>query len=157
MSLTSWFYEALTPFILLSLASSISALDCCSARKRAWHLCRHPSPHRQPLTASLYPASLPSCPLSLLFPFYVKLEVVHTHFLQWLLTLEICCFCSIGISFTRISADFPVVKLKGLALAFRIFRVSAAFLSADKPFLVGTCSFPWFPSHCILAALFSPP
>lgn len=78
------------------------------------------------------------CPL----PPYSSVSCLHktsrrsSHLLRSLLILEILGLRSVEISFTKISPDTILIKLKGLFPDFRVLALTAAFQQADKTFFL---------------------
>lgn len=135
---TSCLYRDLPPLIILSLASPISTLSCRPAHKQAWHL-QPPEPSLLPLPS--YSFQLPPYSFSLLR----ETSWSSSHSLQWLLTFETCCLGLIEISFTRLSTDILLNKLKVFPLsAFRIVNLSGGEMRnamLTSPFLLGCFTF----------------
>ena len=110
----------------------------------------------RPALCSPHPATLSNPYPSLLFPCSRKLpEVVYASYSHFL-PLKSSASALGEVSFTRISKDILIIKLKGLSSAIRVITLSAALSGADKLFLLGRICHVWFSSYCVLAALTPP-
>lgn len=81
------------------------------------------------------PVSLPALTAALYLTLLHETSWSSLRFLHWLLTLEICCFCSIDITFTKIFTDTLIIKPLESPASQRHFAV------LTSPFLL-----EWFAS-----------
>lgn len=125
MFLTSCCYEDLTPFTTrLSPPLLLS------------HTCVHPGPRC---------CSLPA--VILFLPLH-EASWSSFHFLHWLLTLEICCFYSVDVTFTKISADTLILKLSESSASQRHFAVlTSPFLLERFASFGFQATVSWLPSQ----------